>query len=508
MEMFTFTSKKGREYVLDNSTNMVFPRSWVAKRETVCMKDGLRICQIKELSEHANTWKAKFGCFSDRNMNINMGEREEIFSEYKEYIGLLGREVADFLQLTLIVTEDCNLECKYCIYSGIYKYERVRNKKSMPFLVARKSIDYFMTEHFSRIRRINPIVRPSIGFYGGEPLLEFDLITKIRKYCSDKYPNLDIIWNLTTNGTLLSGEVTRFLVENDFLVSISLDGPEEEHDRNRVYKGGKGSFAEVLEGVIRLKEESKNARKEGILPYSIATCFDRRTNLEKVNDFFVNNVEILGMIGRVSSVKPHFTSYYDNVAPAEEEEFFNRYRILQERHFDAIRNNRLGVKETFLERFLTDPLRTKYDRPISCDGRHLTPLLGGCIPGGKIAVDCDGNFHVCEKMNHNFPIGNYMEGIDILKVRKIIQKWKEATKKCIHCPISGLCGICYATCCADDKFDIEEVCLDSKNDLAESLVAVYSLLEENARSFEQVRLFRDKLKEEIEKYDDLMKLEY
>ena len=501
MEMLIFSSENGREYVLDNSTNMVFPLSLVTNIGTISTKDGLRICQIRELKDHAKRWKSGFGCFSDRDL----GEREISFSEYTD---LFRGDPAEFLQLILIITEDCNLQCAYCSYSGIYEYERVHNRKSMPFLVAKKSLDYFITKHFFRIRRINPTKRIVIGFYGGEPLLEFDLIKKVMMYCSDKYPDLEIMWNLTTNGTLLSREVVRFLVENNVFVSVSLDGPEEEHDRNRIYKGGKGSFDEVFEGIIRLKEEIKNQGKEHILPYMILTCYDTKTNLEKVNDFFATNVETLGMAGRVNSVKQYFTSYYDNVTPAEEEGFRMRYRILEQRYFDAVKKGRVGLKDSFLERLIGEPLQNLYIRSITSDGRHLGRLIGGCVPGSKIAVDCDGNFHICEKMNLNFPIGNYIDGIEILKVREVIEKWKEATQKCIQCPISGVCGICYAVCATDDKFDIERVCLDRKNGFTYSLVNLYCLLEENPRSYEYLGFFKNELKEKVKKYDDFMKMEY
>lgn len=505
MEMLVFTSENGREYVLDNSTNKVFPLSVVAKTGTICTKDGLRICQISELTDEAKRWKGKFGCFSDRNI----GEREVSFSEYKEYIGLFRGDPLEFLQLILIITEDCNLRCAYCTYSGIYEYDRVHSRKSMPFLVAKKSIDYFVTKHFFRIRRINPTKRLVIGFYGGEPLLEFDLIRRIMKYCSDEYPNLNIMWHLTVNGTLLlSREIVRFLVENDVCVAVSLDGPEEEHNRNRIYRGGKGSFSEVFEGIIRLKEEIKNQGKEHILPYLILTCYDTKTNLEKVNDFFVTNVETLGMAGRVNAVREEFTTYFDNFTPAEEQEFYMRCRILEERYFDAVKRGRVGLKDSFLEKLIGAPLRQLYIRMITADGRHLCRLIGGCIPGSKIAVDCDGNFHTCEKMNFNFPIGNYTDGIEIPKVEELMQKWKEATKKCIQCPISGVCGICYPMCATDDKFDRESICLERKNSLTYVLCKLYSLLEENPRSYEYLSFFESGLKEKVKKYDDFMKMEY
>jgi uncharacterized protein len=238
--------------------------------------------------------------------------------------------------------------------------------------------------------------------------------------------------------TLLSRKIARFLVENDFFVAISLDGPEEEHNRNRKYKGGKGSFSEVFQGIVTLVQEIKNLGKEHILPYTILTCFDRRTNLDKVKTFFADNVEALGTAGRANYVKPFFTSYYNDLTVAEEKIFQMQYRNLEEDYFKAVQKGNLKLKDIFLERLIGESWRNLYIRAITTDGRHLSPLIGGCIPGAKIAVDCDGNFHLCEKINYNFPIGNYIEGIEMKKITEILQKWKDATIKCASCLISGV----------------------------------------------------------------------
>ena len=68
----------------------------------------------------------------------------------------------------LQVTQNCNLRCEYCVYSGSY-YNRVHNNKRMSLETAMAAIDY-LAEHSSDTDVLH------IGFYGGEPLLEFDLI--------------------------------------------------------------------------------------------------------------------------------------------------------------------------------------------------------------------------------------------------------------------------------------------------------------------------------------------
>lgn len=72
------------------------------------------------------------------------------------------------------VTQNCNLRCQYCVYSGSY-INRVHNNKRMSVEVAKQAID-FLVKHSENSKEI------SIGFYGGEPLLEVPLIREVVDY--------------------------------------------------------------------------------------------------------------------------------------------------------------------------------------------------------------------------------------------------------------------------------------------------------------------------------------
>ena len=72
--------------------------------------------------------------------------------------------------ITLQVTQNCNLRCKYCVYSGSYE-NRTHSNKRMNFETAKKAID-FLYEHSSLSESVG------VGFYGGEPLLEIELLKK------------------------------------------------------------------------------------------------------------------------------------------------------------------------------------------------------------------------------------------------------------------------------------------------------------------------------------------
>lgn len=89
----------------------------------------------------------------------------------------------------------------------------------------------------------------TIGFYGGEPFLEFELIKECVAYAEDKLEGKKIEYSVTTNATLLTDEIIDYLIFNNFFVTVSLDGPREIQDEcRRFLYNNKGTF--VLLGKI------------------------------------------------------------------------------------------------------------------------------------------------------------------------------------------------------------------------------------------------------------------
>ena len=80
--------------------------------------------------------------------------------------------------LTLQVTQQCNLRCQYCPYSGSY-YNRKHSSASMNIEIAKKAVDFYIRHSFDR-HELN------IGFYGGEPLIQYDLIEEVVDYVRDR----------------------------------------------------------------------------------------------------------------------------------------------------------------------------------------------------------------------------------------------------------------------------------------------------------------------------------
>lgn len=165
--------------------------------------------------------------------------------------------------LTLQITGECNLRCEYCCYGEHYSEFRGHASDTMSLDTAIKAIDNFADRNPENF---------SIGFYGGEPLLEFELVKQVVTYAEELAAKrgLELLFNMTTNGTLLTDDKIHYLAEHQFHLAISLDGNRESHDRYRVFRNGehaerkRGSYDIVIRNMRRFAELYPDYRKRGI----------------------------------------------------------------------------------------------------------------------------------------------------------------------------------------------------------------------------------------------------
>lgn len=141
----------------------------------------------------------------------------------------------------------CNLDCAYCYY--LHKMELLGQPRNP------RMADRTLAEHIRQYIEAQDGDEVIFSWQGGEPtLMGLDFFRRIidlqRRYARKGQAVLN---DLQTNGTLLDDEWGAFLAEHHFLVGISIDGPERLHDRYRVTKGGKPTWAKVIEGLAVLK---------------------------------------------------------------------------------------------------------------------------------------------------------------------------------------------------------------------------------------------------------------
>ena len=127
-------------------------------------------------------------------------------------------------QVVLLVTQSCNLNCKYC-------YEDFKTSAQMPVTLCQKILK---KEFCNAIKDPNTQFL-AITFLGGEPLLNFELIKEIAEWLWSKEQTIPYSLDIRTNGTLMTGDVKKWFAANKHKISaaLSLDGLNENQKNNR-----------------------------------------------------------------------------------------------------------------------------------------------------------------------------------------------------------------------------------------------------------------------------------
>jgi len=166
---------------------------------------------------------------------------ELIFTAY-DYENLASyMEPSPVKAMCLIAASDCNLECEYCFaHKGDYGTGR---RRMLDYATGTKAID-FLVENSSDREVLE------IDFFGGEPLLNYDIIKRLVEYGRglEKSRAKSFRFTLTTNGLLLDSEKIEFINSEMSNIVLSLDGRPEVNDRMRVKRGGTGGcYADVID---------------------------------------------------------------------------------------------------------------------------------------------------------------------------------------------------------------------------------------------------------------------
>ncbi len=289
-----YQSSSGKHYIYDLGTGKIVETNEVVSK----IIENFRIVSDEEIVE---LYREVFGetavldALNDlhelRAQNI-LKDHIPFVAERATHVSTNGElvEMSDYLtqhrhQLLLGVTERCNLRCDYCPYGAHYSRHRNHGEDDMAPEIAELAI----SEHI-RNSATDPVV---VSFYGGEPLLAFDLMKHCVEFAKTEAKKLgkQIQFNMTTNATLLTEEKIHFLVAEGFIIAISLDGPKASHDRYRVYQdktnSGRrvGSFDIVMKNIRRFIELYPDYQNRGIF-LTLAKPYDIEGTHKLVEELF------------------------------------------------------------------------------------------------------------------------------------------------------------------------------------------------------------------------------
>jgi uncharacterized protein len=385
---------------------------------------------------------------------------------------------SELSHLILNTTNQCNLRCKYCSFSGVYTPRRVHNDSIMTEETAFKAVDFFL-------ERTGDSKRVTIGFYGGEPLMNFTLMKKIVEKVNREYKIIrdKVHFALTTNGLLLTSKKIEFLKQNEFSISVSLDGPKDIHDKWRITESNSPSFDIILQNLSEFRNKYPDYFNEKV---SFEATVTHPYDLLSRNDFFLTQPVTKGIEARFN--------YVNELDKIEKEFGMNR----DEAEHNTIESLKfLGEKFSNLEFdkiksliLLWLPIFKRIHYREKLTNSSLLNINGLCLPGVKrLFVNTEGDLFLCERLDYFESIGSVEKGFDFGTLQRILHHYIAGVKKdCPDCWARYFCNLCFVSVADKNEMDMNlkpSYCDALKRRVESGLRLYLRIMEKNPAAFDE-----------------------
>ncbi len=285
--------------------------------------------------------------------------------------------------LCMHIAHTCNLNCSYC-FAGQGKYKG--EDALMSLEVGKKAFDFLIDNSGKRHNL-------EVDFFGGEPLMNFDVVKELVKYGREleKKHDKNFRFTLTTNGVLIDDDVIDFANKEMENVVLSLDGRKKVHDHFRVDYKGRGSYDTVVPKFKKLVESRGNKG------YYIRGTFTSG------NPDFTNDVFHMADLGFTElSMEPVVCAESDPYAFSDKDKelIFDQYELLAT---EMIKRRKEGNPFTFYHYMLD--LK---------NGPCIYKRVTGCGSGTEyFAVTPRGDLYPCHQFvgDKKYLMGNVFDGV-------------------------------------------------------------------------------------------------
>ncbi|MBQ8533952.1 MAG: thioether cross-link-forming SCIFF peptide maturase [Clostridia bacterium] len=345
-------------------------------------------------------------CFEDIEQLKSEGK---LFTEdtFSSMAGDLKAKSAGIIKaLCLHVAHTCNLNCSYCFASqGKYHGDRA----VMSLDVAKRSLDFLIENSGTRHNL-------EVDFFGGEPLMNFDMIKELVKYARsiEKQHGKNFRFTLTTNGVLVDDDVIDWANREMSNVVLSLDGRKEVHDRFRVDYAGNGSYDKIVPLFQRFVE------KRGGKNYYMRGTFTHYNP-----DFLEDIKKMLSLGFKEISMEPVVCGKNDPSALTEEDIDLVKKQY-EELALLMLDNHKKGTPFTFYHYMLD--LKS---------GPCIYKRISGCGSGTEyMAVTPWGDLYPCHQFvgEEKFKLGDIYNGVTNKEVQDEFAATNVYTRKeCEKC---------------------------------------------------------------------------
>lgn len=324
--------------------------------------------------------------------------------------------------LYLNVSNGCNLSCVYC-YANKGKY--TDSEKPMSFATAQKAIERFYEENLTISRLV---------FFGGEPLLQFKLIEQVVAWVKTFAENLNVPapgFLMITNGTLINENIAKFLKQENFSITVSLDGPENIHDFLRPDVFENPSFNRVKKGIDLLQAVGLSVNIEATFTKKHFEMGVKPLDVVK----FVQNLNVRSM-----TLAP-MGGQKEDPLKLTGDELLEEYLNALDYALESLKTDHpIALSVSSL---ISGWLSQAGSRP---DHQYCYTELGK----DTFAVSSSGEIFPCQMFNgqKEFSMGTVFEPLTLqkkfLEVQQKFEQNKKSLNKCNSCFAKKICFVCPA----------------------------------------------------------------
>jgi uncharacterized protein len=332
----------------------------------------------------------------------------------------------------------CNLNCDYCFYLE----KKAFFGEDENFRMSDVVLNAYITKYIAS----QPTPEVEFVWQGGEPtLLGLDFFKRVvelqKPFCNQK----TITNSLQTNGTLLTDEWCEFLKENNFLVGISLDGPEEIHNRYRRDRGGNDTFNKVMQGLKLLQKYD--------IEYNVMACVARETAYKplEVYHFFkdqgVKFIQFVPIIERIadSQTKQCGLSLAGPASLEKQEDNVQvtDWTVEPQAYGDFL----IAIYEEWVKNDVDDIFVMNFEWALHAWIGNPSPVCIHAQQCGKsIIVEHNGDVYACDHcMYPQYRLGNIVQDDPMEMVEKSraqgfgVSKETTLPRQCLECQVLKAC---------------------------------------------------------------------
>ncbi|WP_288191162.1 thioether cross-link-forming SCIFF peptide maturase [uncultured Veillonella sp.] len=347
-------------------------------------------------------------------------KEEMLYAPMSEEFKLVVEEKPIVKALCLNIAHDCNLACKYC-FASQGDYGGVK-RELMSFDVAKRAVDFLIAMSGTR-------QHCEIDFFGGEPLLNWDVVKQTVEYVESIQAAHNKIFKLTltTNGVLLTQDKIDYVNEHNISLVLSIDGREEVHNRMRPSAGGTDTYKTVAKNLVNAVKQ-RDGREYYVRGTYTHNNLDFTKDVIAMSDLGFEHLSMEPVVGKEGEYVLR-----DEDLPILEKEYEKLADLYLQRQKDG-----WGEKFNFFH-FRMDLYR----------GPCMAKRLRGCGAGHEyMAIVPNGDIYPCHQFvgRDGYVLGNVFEGLKNFDIPREFRNTHVFTKPtCAKCWAKFFCsGGCHA----------------------------------------------------------------